>query len=119
MARSFFDSDVPKCGESSCVIEVPDLEEGQEYHLTSYTHAVSRSDRIAKFLETSTFGPTMGQITAWPISSNLEATFASWIVEQMDEEVTGVSSLRAYFRRRLNPSVRVFAKVDIESFAVD
>lgn len=89
------------------------------YFLTYYERNTSVRDEMSRFLQKNTFGPTSAELDA------LEASFLElkggggldhdgamakvqldWVVSQMDPSTFAsgeFSSLRAYWRRRLNP----------------
>jgi len=70
--------------------------ESEKYYLTSYSHNVSEVDKVARLLETATFGTTAGDLESWAES----LTSKEWIQNQMNLPVT---SHREFFRHRTNP----------------
>ena len=84
-------------------ITLPDLTDGGKYYLTSYSPAEPTGDeKVARFLESATFGPTMADIKSFNGTLTHEAA-RQWIVGQMDLPAT---SHREFFRKRVNSRVR-------------
>ena len=83
-------------------ITLPDLGMNEGYFLTSFSHSVSETDKVARFLETSTFGTTAGDLAAWDNVALTTATIKQWIQDQMNLPVT---SHREFFRQRTNTRV--------------
>ena len=94
-----------------CDITLPTLpvDGSEEYILESYVHSSPSSDATAaRFLEQATFGPTRSDIDAL-VAGGLD--FNSWVEEQMTME--GKSSLREFYRRRVNPKFENSFKVGV------
>ena len=86
--------------DSGSQITLPGLNDSGKYYLTSYNHTISEADKVARLLETGTFGTTAKDLASF---SALTATTAKqWIVDQMNMNLT---SHRQYFRKRSNPRV--------------
>ena len=83
-------------------ITLPHLYDDEKYYLTSYSHDISDVDKVARLLETATFGTTAQDLASWDKGSLTTATVKQWIEEQMSMPMT---SHREYFRRRTNPRV--------------
>lgn len=101
-------------------IYLPDLAENERYYLTSYSHAASETDKVARFLETATFGRTAHDISSWHTSRG-DFTLDNakqWIVDQMTLEKT---SHREFFRRRVNQRVSedIYDRFSFRSFFHD
>lgn len=79
------------------------------YYLTSYESSLSDRDRIARFLERTTYGPTRSDLDNFQQrldnteGKSLPLAQAQWVQEQMNAEDVGISSHREYWRKRLNP----------------
>jgi hypothetical protein len=80
-------------------ITLPALGTDEKYYLTSYSHAASETDKLARLLESATFGTTAGDLQSWNKGPVTTATAKAWIQEQIDLPVT---SHRAFFRQRSN-----------------
>ena len=93
---------------STCDIFLPPItpDSGEEYILETSTRPSVSSDtaytedelKAARFLEQSTFGPTVESISEL-VESGLD--FESWLMDQMYN--LPKSSLREYYRKRVNP----------------
>ncbi len=107
-AASLFGEKELVCYPSGCQVQLPPLETGAEYLLSSYSHALSDIDEYARFLETATFGTTPKQIDAFETSSSnsLQHTITTWLADQMNSSITPMTSHREYWRRGLNGRVR-------------
>lgn len=81
-------------------INLPQLEEGEQYYLTSYSYSIGLEDSVARLLETSTFGTRAQDLSAWDKGAVTNSTAAEWIKEQISKPMT---SHREFFRRRVNP----------------
>jgi len=89
-----------------CDITLPPVRSGEEYILETSTRSSVSSDtaytedelKAARFLEQSTFGPTVDSIDQL-VANGLD--FESWLMDQMYN--LPKSSLREYYRRRVNP----------------
>ena len=95
---------------SSCQLLLPPLADPATYRyaLTSYEYSPSRRDRIARSLSRLTYGATPTDLNLHDkaeVDSDSEAYLAAYIQEQMDEEITPMTSHREYFRKRTNPKV--------------
>lgn len=96
--QSGLDIDCTSSGTGECDVTLPPLNAGEEYILESYVHSSPSSDATAaRFLEQSTFGATREDIDAL-VATGLD--FESWLHDQMNMPV---SSLREFYRRRVNP----------------
>jgi hypothetical protein len=83
-------------------ITLPELPTNERYYLTSYSHHVSETDKLARLLETATFGTTAQDLADWSKGALTTTTAKKWIQEQMHLPVT---SHREFFRRRTNARV--------------
>lgn len=81
-------------------ITLPALTGDEQYYLTSYARDnVSDADKIARLLETATFGSTLSSISSF--GGNLTTdTAKAWIQNQINAPMT---SHREFFRQRANP----------------
>ena len=83
---------------NTCSVELVDWE-STDYYLTSYSYELTPAQTSARFFERASFGATASMLN---LATN-EADMASWISNQLDENVTPLTSHRRYFRKRLNP----------------
>ena len=91
------------CAGTSCVVNLPALDDGANYQLTTFANPTSsavRKNEIARFLEQATFGPTRTEIAKLNTTANLQQAFATWIKDQ--QGTVPLTSHRAAFRQRLN-----------------
>jgi hypothetical protein len=91
------------CTGTSCVVNLPALDAGAKYQLTTFANPTSsavRKNEIARFLEQATFGPTRTEIAKLNTTANLQQAFAAWIKDQ--QGTVPLTSHRAAFRQRLN-----------------
>jgi len=104
---SMFGKEEILCYPVGCQMQLSELESGAEYMLSSFSHSLSKTDEYARFLETATFGTTQQQLDVFTNSpKNVQETIASWLTDQMNPNVTNITSHRAYWRRGLNGRVR-------------
>ncbi len=102
-AASIFGGKEIPCYPSGCQVELPALEEGAQYLLSSYSHSLSETEEYARFLETATFGTTQNQLDLFGESNeSAKNTIARWLADQMDSNITQITSHREYWRRGLN-----------------
>ena len=78
-------------------IYLPSLAPGAKYFLTTYSHSVSDTDKVARLLESATFGSTADDIATF--GNFTDTTANQWVIDQMNLEPT---SHRKYFRERAN-----------------
>ena len=83
-----------------------------KYELISYedNREFSSKDAASKFLQQTTFGPTMADLEPWANynvsnSASYSLSFANWLTDQFDS--TPISSHRARFREQANTRARV------------
>jgi hypothetical protein len=85
-------------GEGSQIF-LPQLNNTGKYYLTSYPHrTVSEADKVARLLETATFGTTAAELASFDTFTG--DTAKRWILNQMSMNIT---SHREYFRKRASP----------------
>jgi hypothetical protein len=93
-----------KCNDISCDVDLPLPPQGSAYQLTSFdtSSTVKHGSReeIARFLEQTTFGPTLFDIAEILRASNFPQSFAEWIHKQQQE--VPQTSHREMFRKRMN-----------------
>lgn len=83
-------------------MNLPALKLGEKYYLTSYSNEISSDDdKVARFLETATFGTTREGIASMGVLS--DDSFKQWIENQIAMKPT---YHREYLRRRSNFRVR-------------
>ena len=78
-----------------CLITLPPLQAGRKYILKSYEHSLAPRDEAARFLESTTFGPTTSEINAF-VASGGKAS--EWVKNQLDLPTIG--SHRQFYRSR-------------------
>ena len=98
-----------ECSSQECSVQFP-FEEEATYQLTSFEGRPSYSsqDLAARFLEQTTFGATLQEISNLAASSQ-NVNFSAWIQNQMQE--LPVVSHRAVWRHRLNARFEVHSPV--------
>jgi len=98
-------------GNYQCDIPLEPPPSGATYVLksTSPAHAITIEDKVARFLESATFGGSPAEIDslAKTIASYemdettaIDRAFASWVANQQDSTTTPLTSHRAFFRQR-------------------
>ena len=96
-----------ECYAVGCQLNLPALDTGAKYILSSSLHSLSESDEYARFLETATFGVTQDQLDTFVESSNsVQSDIANWISEQMNPSTTPMTSHREYWRKGVMTRVR-------------
>jgi len=98
------------CYSQGCQINLPQLEAGEKYHLASYAYALNERNEFARFLETATYGVTRAELDAFTATSQNVgslSTIVNWIQSQMDPAIVPMTSHREFWRKRVNPRVRV------------
>lgn len=93
-----------------CILDLPPVEEGTFYAMSTWTYDYKHpQDEYARFLEQTTFGPTMDEINDLMegedtrnifSSSNPVTRMAKWIVHQQNE--VDPTYHREFFRRHAN-----------------
>lgn len=87
-----------------CQITLPYLGgENETYYLTTYSNSATEADKVARLLESATFGTTAQDLASWDKGPFTTETAKEWIEEQMNMPVT---SHREFFRRHSNGKVR-------------
>ena len=93
------------CGSSNCTLTIPqlaDVPSPAHYVLLATNRQVTTKEKVARFLEQVTFGPTLEDINMFNTSSSLQSQFVNWIKQQMDLSVVTPTSHREYFRARVD-----------------
>jgi len=93
------------CGVSTCTLSIPHLANvasTSHYVLLATNRQVSTKEKVARFLEQVTFGPTLDDVNKFNTSSNLNKQFANWMQQQMDASLVGATYHREYFRARVD-----------------
>ena len=94
------------CYSAGCQINLPTLEPGEEYQLSTFTHSLPRVDEFARFLETATFGITQDELEIFQDSTNgINDEIVDWVSRQMNLSIIPMTSHREYWRHGLNPRV--------------
>ncbi|KAL7542977.1 hypothetical protein ACHAXR_013016 [Thalassiosira sp. AJA248-18] len=93
-----------------CSADLPELEDSNEaYVLTTLKHTLSSPrDEVARFLNMATFGVTTTELDGWDYDDSvtpLGQTFANWVQDQMNTDMTPASIHREFWRRRANAPV--------------
>ena len=107
-AKRHFENDLILCYDEGCQINLPQLESGEVYLLSSKTHSISNRDEFARFLETATFGATSSDLDTMEAAIGEEGpigVIVDYIESQMDETIVPASSHREFWRQRANPRV--------------
>ncbi len=105
-ASSFFANDDISCYSNGCQIDLPPLETGESYVLTTSNYTLSETNQYARFLETATFGTTQEQLDT--LKSSPESVYdniALWISDQMNSTITPLTSHREFWRKSVNGRV--------------
>ena len=105
-AASVFSNNDILCYDIGCQINLPSLESGEEFRLSSFKYSLSRIDEVARFLETATFGITQDQLDVFDASTNnLQKDIIDWVSDQMNTTTTPITSHREFWRKGLNGRV--------------
>ncbi len=89
------------CGDLACTVDLPPQSSGSYVIMTKPTSTLSDTDKIARFLEMTSFGPMFSEIASLDMGGNFgENERAAAVRAQMD---LPKSSHREYFRRNSNP----------------
>lgn len=105
------------CNSSVCETTLPALSTEKKnylgsYHfeITSFQHSIPEKDQVARFLEQTTFGPTVSEIELFP------GSFAAWVQQQQE---IPLSSHRAFYREHLNNRYDAPTPMGIPTHACD
>ena len=93
------------CGSSNCTLTIPqlaDVPSPAHYVLLATNRQVTTKEKVARFLEQVTFGPTLEDINKFNVSSSLYTQFTTWVKQQMDPSITAPTYHREYFRARVD-----------------
>ncbi len=106
---------------NTCQINLPPLDDGETYVLSTFNYSLSEIDEYARFLETATFGITLEELEAFekfekPLSftststptSRVQDAIIHWISNQMNISTTPLTSHREIWRRGAIGRVSVF-----------
>lgn len=97
---------------SACDLQIPILPKLQEGRLVLMPYQYSLTDDraiVSRFFHQTTFGPTLSMIHDWDYSAaSLEQEMARWLQDQMDPEVTPMTSHRAFLRQRFNGELEAY-----------
>ena len=108
VAASLFKEEGILCYTSGCQMNLPVLEEGAEFYLSSFTHSLSETDELARFLETATFGITQGELEVFDSSpGNVQTKMIDWVSNNINIGITPMTSHREFWRKGLNGRVRL------------
>lgn len=86
-----------QCDWVTCAIRLPQAPAGYTYELAGFFHELPVRDQVARFLEQTTFGPTLEDLNDFTASS---ISYAAWIKAQQDS--VPMTSHRAFYRTNLN-----------------
>ena len=97
------------CYDRGCQINLPILEDGAVYQVTSSAYALSTRDEYARFLETASFGATTSDIDNFEgttsIMNGAVNVIADFVESQMDVDQIPMTSHRELWRNRASPRV--------------
>ena len=93
----------------ACQVTIPEatVSSGQSFVLSRFVYGLNQEDRIARFLEQTTFGTKPGElrdlsnIAQVNHNNNLYDTFGYWVYDQMYQ--ISPTSHREFFRSRVSP----------------
>lgn len=103
LSFSIFGSSEIRCYSIGCQVNLPESEEGTEYHLNSYTHTLSKIDEYSRFLESATYGVTQADLDLFDVTNiDVETQIINWMKEQMNTTLTPPTSHREYWRKGVN-----------------
>ncbi len=77
---------------------LPNLGADGKFYLMSFTHSLSDRASVSRFLQQTTFGPTLDMINSWEYETNTLDAMASWVDTQIHISPT---YHREYFRARV------------------
>ena len=115
LSVSVFRSVDLECNPSTCSLELPSLNPGESYVLTSYSHTTSNKDTVARLLESTTFGVTKADLESWDYSKDIDEVTEEWVKDQIRVEMT---SHREYWRSRNNPVVSILCSIPLLLFLI-
>jgi hypothetical protein len=96
-----------ECYAVGCQLNLPGLETGATYILSSSSHSLSGRDEYARFLETATFGIAQEQLDAFTISAgSVQDNIVNWLSEQMNSSTIPMTSHREHWRKGVMNRVR-------------
>ena len=98
--KLLYGQDIGDYPNSGSQLTLPGLNGTGKYYLTRYNRSISEADKVARLLETGTFGTTAQDLAS--LRTLTAATAKQWVVDQMNVNLT---SHRQYFRKRVNPRV--------------
>eukprot|EP00554_Chaetoceros_debilis_P007442 CAMPEP_0194077066 /NCGR_PEP_ID=MMETSP0149-20130528/3732_1 /TAXON_ID=122233 /ORGANISM="Chaetoceros debilis, Strain MM31A-1" /LENGTH=4275 /DNA_ID=CAMNT_0038757959 /DNA_START=113 /DNA_END=12940 /DNA_ORIENTATION=+ len=102
-AHAAFGSTEFLCYDSGCQINLPALEDGAEYRVSSSAYELSPIHEHARFLETASFGITESSLDVLGASAAINGSSGA-ISEHIQLQMqTDMSSHRAFWRKRVNP----------------
>ena len=89
---------------SCCSLNIPNLPKlpTGKFVLMSFSHQPSNREKVSRFFQQTTFGPTLDLINSWNYNNGLNREMGKWVKTQMDESQTPPTSHRAYFRERVD-----------------
>ena len=97
------------CYDRGCQINLPILEDGAVYQVTSSAYTLSTRDEYARFLETASFGATTSDIDNFEgttsIMNGAVNVIADFVESQMDVDQIPMTSHRELWRNRASPRV--------------
>jgi len=112
-AISVLDGQEWSCFTSGCQIKLPELGLNEAYHLRSFTYSLSVKNQVARFLESTTFGITRTELESFDYNANIETQIISWVKNQMNVSVVGLTSHREFWRERANSKLHYTTSVGI------
>ena len=94
-----------KCLKSNCTLTIPHLagvSRPVHFALLATNRQVSTKEKVARFLEQVTFGPTLEDVNKFNTTMSLNSQFVSWVQRQMDPSIIVPTYHRQYFRERVD-----------------
>ncbi len=94
---------------------LPNLVADGKFYLMSFTHSLPERAIVSRFLQQTTFGPTLGMINSWEYATNTLDAMASWVDTQIQISPT---YHREYFRARADGPRNAGEKLSLKSYGV-
>ncbi len=110
VALSTFDDNDFFCYDKGCQINLPALNKGEKYQMTSSDYSLSSRDEYARFLETASYGARAIDLDLFESATGEGgpmSVITDYVETQMDTDVVPLTSHREFWRARSNPRVRI------------
>jgi len=87
-----------------CSVVIPSLSNLQagKFILMSFSHSVTNKEKVSRFFQQTTFGPTMAMINSWNYGNNILSEMGKWVKRQVNPNQVSPTSHRQYFRERVD-----------------